>query len=56
MHTLSSKETAMFDNMPDNTFYFYVAVFWIQFILVVGYAAWWYLQPDAPKTRDEKKN
>lgn len=31
-------------NMPLDSFVFYIVLFWAQFVLVVGYGIWWYLQ------------
>jgi len=31
-------------NMPTNSFVMYVVVFWVQFVFVMGYGIWWYLQ------------
>lgn len=33
-------------NMPIDSFIFYIAVFFVQFVLVVGYGVWWALQKD----------
>lgn len=41
----------MFENMPNDTFYFYVVLFWLQFVVVIAYGIWWFFQPDTPKKK-----
>lgn len=36
----------MFDTLPKDTFFFYIVLFWVQFVAVMAYGLWWYFQPD----------
>lgn len=33
-------------NMPTDSFIFYIVLFFVQFVFVVGYGIWWALQKD----------